>query len=95
MAEAICKPEIGEWYKDLQHRQFEVVAIDDDTIEIQYLDGDVEEIDFETWELLCMTPSAAPHDGVGPFDDLVDENEGYQLNEELKPISWDNMYDEY
>ena len=45
-------PGIGDWYRLNGAQLFEVVAVDDDdgTIEIQYFDGTVEEMDVEDWE---------------------------------------------
>lgn len=47
-----ARPDIGEWYRIGDGEQFEVVALDEDdgTIEVQYLDGTVEEIDTVDWE---------------------------------------------
>jgi hypothetical protein len=47
------QPGIGDWYRQKEGGAlFEVVAFDDDdgTIEIQYFDGTVEEMDIEDWE---------------------------------------------
>jgi len=46
-------PDIGAWYRLDSGEAFEVVACDTDdgTIEIQYFDGTVEELDIEDWEL--------------------------------------------
>ena len=47
------QPNIGDWYRQKEGGAlFEVVAFDDDdgTIEIQYFDGTVEEMDVEDWE---------------------------------------------
>ena len=46
------KPVIGNWYKIQGSESFEVVAIDEDdgTIELQYFDGTVEEMDIEDWQ---------------------------------------------
>lgn len=46
------EPGIGEWYRHSGGDLFEVVALDEDdgTIEIQYFDGTVEEMDTEDWE---------------------------------------------
>jgi hypothetical protein len=46
------KPTIGNWYRIQGGDSFEVVAIDDDdgTIELQYFDGTVEEMDIEDWQ---------------------------------------------
>lgn len=48
----IPQPSIGDWYRREGGDLFEVVAVDDDdgTVEIQYFDGTVEEIDIEDWE---------------------------------------------
>jgi len=49
---ATPQPGIGDWYRLNGGALFEVVALDDDdgTIEIQYFDGTVEEMDIEDWE---------------------------------------------
>jgi hypothetical protein len=46
------KPVIGNWYRIQGSDSFEVVAVDDDdgTIELQYFDGTVEEMDIEDWD---------------------------------------------
>ena len=48
---ATQQPGIGDWYRLNGGALFEVVALDDDdgTIEIQYFDGTVEEMDIEDW----------------------------------------------
>jgi len=90
MATALSNPEIGLWYRDIDNRLFEVVAIDsDDAIEVQYYDGDVTEYDRESWDLLCVNTVSEP--GVGDLDlddDILDED---VLVDMLKTISWDNV----
>ncbi len=47
------QPGIGDWYRQKEGGAlFEVVAFDDDdgTIEIQYFDGTVEEMDVDDWD---------------------------------------------
>ena len=46
------KPTIGNWYRIQGSDSFEVVAFDEDdaTIELQYFDGTVEEMDLEDWQ---------------------------------------------
>ena len=61
-------PSIGQWYSDIQHRYFEVVAVNDGDIEIQFIDGDVGEIEAETWLQLQPTTADEPRDGRGPFE---------------------------
>jgi hypothetical protein len=68
------KPIVGQWYRGTTDELFEVVAIDDqdETIEIQFFDGSVTEIDFEAWnEQLrdeLLEAADAPEDWSGAVD---------------------------
>ena len=60
---ASIKPNIGDWYEDLEEGQlFKVVAVDEtgETVEVQYLDGDVEGMDMETWRRMQLETVDAP-----------------------------------
>ena len=48
------RPTVDHWYKTSNGDKFEVVAVDeqDDAIQIQYLDGSLEELDDDTWQSL-------------------------------------------
>lgn len=91
MANTLCNPEIGLWYRDIQNRLFEVVAIEgEDAIEVQYYDGDVTEFDRESWDLLCV--NSVSHPGVGlDFDEEVLEEDVGIFSDRLETISWDNV----
>lgn len=72
---AAPQPSIGEWYRQKEGGAlFEVVAFDDDdgTIEIQYFDGTVEELDIEDWEGQwddgALERAQAPEDWSGSVD---------------------------
>jgi len=73
------QPSVGSWYRLEGGELFEVVAIDDDdaTIEIQYFDGTVEEMDLEEWETRCeeraLEPADPPEDWSGSVDVERDE----------------------
>jgi hypothetical protein len=73
------RPSVGSWYRLDGGDLFEVVAIDDDdaTIEIQYFDGTVEEMDLEDWEAHCeeraLEPADPPEDWSGSVDVEPDE----------------------
>ena len=60
-------PVIGEWYRHPGGESFEVVAIDPDdrTIEIQYFDGTVEELDVDQWRGEPIEAAEAPEDWTG------------------------------
>jgi len=63
-------PSVGDWYRNQQQKTFEIVAYDHDegTVEIQYFDGDLEEIELDAWKDLELEPIDPPEDWSGPFD---------------------------
>lgn len=64
------EPVIGDWYKTLAGETFEIVAYDEDdqTVEIQYEDGSIEELDLDTWRDLDLEAVEAPGDWSGSLD---------------------------
>lgn len=75
-----AQPDIGEWYRIRGGDQFEVVAVDEDdgTVEVQYFDGTVEELDLGDWEAQRangdLAEAEAPEDGKGSADFDDDED---------------------
>jgi len=75
------KPVIGNWYRVQGSERFEVVAFDEDdgTIELQYFDGTVEEMDIEDWhaerEAGALEEVEAPEDWSGSVDVDPEEDE--------------------
>ncbi len=70
------KATVGSWYHETsQHLVFEVVAIDEDagTIELQHLDGEIDEFDAETWEELELAEIEPPEDWRNGYE-LSDED---------------------
>lgn len=73
------RPEVGAWYRFSGGEIFEIVALDaeESTIEIQYFDGTIEELDFDEWgeraALGEIEPTAEPEDWSGSID--VDPND--------------------
>ncbi len=90
------EPEIGNWYQSSNSLLFKVVAIDeqDETIEIQYLDGTIGELDMELWAGLTPEMLDAPDDWTGPFDDL-DEDLPPSFDDDNTRKSWDSVLDGY
>ena len=89
MATALCNPEVGLWYRDIDNRLFEVVALEnEDAIEVQYYDGDVSEYDRESWDLLCVNMISEPGVSLDFNDDILDENITLKT---LETISWDDV----
>jgi hypothetical protein len=57
------EPVPGQWYENLEEEEpFRVLSMDEDSelIEIEYLDGDIEEIDLETWHEMDLELTQEP-----------------------------------
>ena len=67
---AVQFPVIGQWFRRPNGTLFEVVAIDEEdmTVEIQFFDGTIDEIDLERWPELLLTEVSAPEDWSGSVD---------------------------
>jgi hypothetical protein len=74
-------PVIGNWYKHENGEIFEIVALDSDdaTVEIQYFDGTIEELDFEAWGEMEIEEAQPPEDWSGPMD--VDDDDIEELQD--------------
>ena len=76
----ISQPTIGDWYRNPGGVLFEVVAYDEDdgTIEIQYFDGTIEEMEREDWDAQwkdgTIEAGEAPEDWSGSADVEGDED---------------------
>jgi hypothetical protein len=76
------QPSIGDWFRLNGGDSFEIVAVDDDdgTIDIQYFDGTLEEMDLEDWEAHCadgaLEAAEAPEDWSGSVDIERGDTEG-------------------
>lgn len=74
-------PQIGAWYLDqVADTLFEIVAIEDHfgTIEIQFENGDIDEMDIDQWDNKLFSPSSAPEDSLSAYgmssDDTWDDD---------------------
>jgi len=87
-------PVICEWYRHPGGDSFEVVAIDPDdrTIEIQYFDGTIEELELEEWlenEIVATDP---PEDWTGSVDvDAEDTENEYEAEPGNGPVWGDPL----
>lgn len=64
------QPHVGQWYQLVGGELFEVVAIDpeEQSIEIQYFDGSLEELDSDLWDELPLVTAQAPQDWSRSMD---------------------------
>jgi hypothetical protein len=86
---AELSPTVGKWYRRENGELFEVVAVDEEdaTVEIQYFDGTIEELDFDTWEETEIEEVEPPEDWSGSVD--VDEEDLEEL-EDKPNQEWDD-----
>lgn len=78
------EPTVGQWYQDLDEEDvFQVVSVneDDDVIEIQYEDGDIEEIDVDAWAELDLEEADEP-EGWSPEDGDEDDEDDEDWDDE-------------
>ena len=77
------EPVPGQWYQNIEEEEsFRVLSVDEDSelLEIEYLDGDIEEIDLETWHEMDLERIEEP-EGWSESDD-EDEAEDEDWDEE-------------
>ena len=72
------EPVPGQWYENLEEEEpFRVLTMDEDSelVEIEYLDGDIEEIDLETWHELDLELTTEPEGWAASQAEEDDEDE--------------------
>jgi len=80
---AVVYPVIGNWYRRPDETLFEVVAVDeqDATVEIQFFDGTIDEVDLDTWPKLLIEQVGAPEDWSGSVDMDPEDYQGKDRGE--------------
>jgi Family of unknown function (DUF6763) len=77
-------PTVGQWYENLEEDEvFQVLSVDPDQeiVELQYDDGDVEELDLDTWHEMDLELSQEP-EGWSGSEDQEDDDEDWEEEEE-------------
>jgi hypothetical protein len=85
-------PVQGQWFEDLEENEvFRVLSVDPDEeiIEVQYENGDIEEMDLDTWHELDLERAEEP-EGWASDDKDDDEEEEEEDDEE----DWDEDEDD-
>jgi hypothetical protein len=85
------EPVVGAVYEDEDGRSFEVISFDENlgTIEIEYADGTLDEIDLDAWYGMDLTRVYEEEGLEGP-----DEQEEYGDYDEDEEEDIDTRYDE-
>lgn len=90
------EPVAGQWYENLEEEEsFRVLTVDEDSelVEIEYLDGDIEEMDIESWHEMDLERIQQPEgwsesddedeaDDDEDWDEDDDEDEDDDLDED-------------
>jgi hypothetical protein len=87
-------PVQGKWYEDLEENEvFKVLSVDPDQelVEVQYENGDIEEIDLDTWHELDLELSQEPE---GWANDAEEEEEDDDEEDEDED-DWDEDDDDW
>jgi len=80
MNKGVGDARIGQWYSRWDKGEiFQVTGYDEPsrTIEIQSFDGELDEIDEESWATLPLGLAEPPEDWTGPVDDVEVDDLGY------------------
>jgi hypothetical protein len=86
------EPVPGQWYENLEEEEsFRVLSVDEDSelLEIEYLDGDIEEIDLETWHEMDLERIEEP-EGWSESDDEDESEEEDWEEEDEDDDEWDD-----
>ena len=77
-------PEKGQWYEDLDREElFKVLSVDPDEImvRIQWLDGEIEDIDVDAWNELDLELATEPEGWVDDGEDDDEDEEDDDLDD--------------
>jgi len=77
-------PVAGSWYEHIERGQkFEVVDVDDErgVIEVQYANGEIDEMDIDEWYDLEIEPIEIPEERIGQSIVPSGQDPGYEDEE--------------
>jgi hypothetical protein len=93
----------GQWFEDLEENEiFLVLSVDPDEelVEIQYENGDIEEIDLDTWHELDLERTNEPEGWVSDAaasedaEEDAEEDDDEDWDEDEDDDDWDDDDDE-
>ncbi len=86
------EPVPGQWYENLEEEeQFRVLTVDEDSelVEIEYLDGDIEELDLEAWHEMDLERIDEPEGWSDEDEEESDEDEEWDEEDDEDDDDWD------
>ena len=93
------EPEKGQWYEDLDREDsFRVLSVDPDiaTVRIQWLDGEIEDLDVDEWHELDLELAAEPEGWVDEDaveDEEEEDDEDWDDEDDDEDEDWDDDED--
>ena len=91
------EPVPGQWYENLEDEEsFRVLTVDEDSelVEIEYLDGEIEEIDLETWHEMDLERIEEPEGWAESDEDEDEDEEEEEEDEDEDDDDWDDDEDD-
>jgi hypothetical protein len=93
------EPVKGQWYENVEDDEtFRVLSVDEDAevVEIEYLDGDIEELDIDAWHEMDLERIEEPEgwQAQEESEDDEDEDEEEDDEDEDEDDDWDDDDDE-
>lgn len=86
-------PTVGQWYTNRSGAAFEVVAVDDENnaIDIQFVDGTVDELDDDRWSKSTVEEIDIPNDCIVSLTETTDAD---SLQDDFVPRDeWIDSFD--
>jgi hypothetical protein len=91
------EPVAGQWYENVEEEEsFRVLSIDEDSelVEIEYVDGDIEEIDLEAWHEMDLELTQEPEGWAAEEDEEEEDEEEEDDDEDEDDEDWDDDEDD-
>jgi hypothetical protein len=92
------EPVKGQWYENVEEEEtFRVLSVDEDAeiVEIEYLDGEIEELDLEEWHELDLELTQEPEGWSDEDEDEDwDEEDEEEEDDDDEDDDWDEDEDE-
>ncbi|WP_126456782.1 DUF6763 family protein [Sulfuriflexus mobilis] len=88
-------PIVDNWYSHLDKGQlFTVVEVGDDSVDIQYFDGDLEEMSLTDWYGMNIELSAEPENWSGAMDIAEKDDLGTEVTD-TRAADWSEPLQEH
>ena len=87
------EPVKGQWYENVEDEEtFRVLSVDEDAevVEIEYLDGEIEELDLEEWREFDLDLIDEPEGWSDEDDEDEDDDEDWDDEDEDEDDDWED-----